>query len=112
MHCDAIDPDRLPRAALLIHLNSLDLGQSPHTVVAYELPKNSVEPIQVGCLVKENEELAPVGARPLVRHGDDATGVVLQGGTDLVLESTTPDGLAAFGVAGRRVGWTSCLHHE
>jgi len=59
-------------------------------------------------LVKAYEELASICRGPLVRHTDNASSVVPQRRSNLVLKRFLPDRYAAFGLRGRG----SSLNHE
>lgn len=112
MYGDALDTERLDGAILLVDLDSLHLGQRSDAVVANELPKDGVEPVQVRGLVEGDEELRPIGAWALIGHGEEASFGVPQCRPDLVLKGAAPDGFAALGILGGRVGGGASLHHE
>lgn len=110
---DAIDTKRVLGPVLLVHLDSLHLGERGEAVVANDLAKDSVEAVQVRRLVEHDKELGAVGAGPLVGHGDDAAVGMAQRGPNLVVKGAAPDGAAALGVLGRRgLGGPAGLDHE
>lgn len=109
---DPLDGKWRRGSTLLVDGDGLNLGQRGQRVVAYELAKDGIEPIQMRRLVKRDEELRAIRAGPLVGHGDGAARIVTQGRADLVVKGAAPDGLAALWVFGRRVRGAAGLDHE
>lgn len=112
MNSHLFDAKGLLGTALLVHLDGLHLGERHQPLVANDLAKDGVEAVEMGRLVKGDEELRAIGAGPFVGHGHDAPAAVPQGGSNLVFERGAPDGLAALWVLGGRIGGRSRLHHE
>lgn len=103
---------RLLWTALLVHLDGLHLGQCHEALVADNFAKHGVQAVEMGRLVKGDEELRTVCARTFVGHGNEAPAAVSQGGSYLVFERGAPYRLSALRILGSRVGGSSCLHHE
>ena len=78
------------RPVLLVHLDLFHLCQCGDAVVTDDLAKHGIHSIQMGSFVEQNEELRPIRARTLIRHGDDSSVAVSQRWSNLVLECTTP----------------------
>lgn len=113
MNGHPLNPHRLSRPILFIHLDLLDLCQSPQTLVPQQLPKYGVQPVQVRCGGEGDEKLAAVGVGPFVGHADDAAIVVPQPRSDLIVEGPAPDGATALGII-RGIGMrrSTRLSHE
>jgi hypothetical protein len=113
MNGHPLNPHRLSRPILFIHLDLLDLCQSPQTLVPQQLPKYGVQPVQVRCGGEGDEKLAAVGVGPFVGHADDAAIVVPQPRSDLIVEGPSPDGATALGII-RGIGMrrSTRLSHE
>lgn len=108
-----LNPHILLRPILLIHGDLLDLSQRLQARVAQNLAEHSVQPVQVRCRSKRDEELAAVRIGPLVCHADHAALVVSQPWADLVFEGWPPDRAPALGIVGRvGVRWRAGLDHE
>ena len=112
MNRNLLDPHNLLRPVLPIHLHGLHLVQCLQALIPNDLPKHRVQPIQVRCFIERNEELRPVRARTLVRHGHDPAAAVFQRRQYLVVEGAAPDGLAALGVVGCGRCGGARLSHE
>lgn len=104
---DFLNEDLLFRPVLPIDLHGFDLVQGGPALD--DPPEDRVLPVQMVGFSKGEEELAAVGVGPLVRHGQDAAGVVSQSGLDLVFEGLAVDAGRVFGCAG---GGRAGLGHE
>lgn len=112
MDRDFLNESLLFRPTLLVDLDSFQFGERHKAVIANELPEHCVQPIQMGSLVEQDEKLRAVGGRAFVRHGNDATHVVLQGLADFILEGSPPDALASLWILRGRLARTPSLDHE
>ena len=112
MHGDIFYAEGFLWPVLLVDSNGFHLGERRDAVVPNDLPEHGIHAIQMGRLVQENEELGAVCAWAFVGHGHHAASTVSQRRPDFVLKGTTPDGLAALGVFGGRIGGSTSLYHE
>ena len=77
-------------SVLLVHPDFFHLRQCSDAVVTDDLAKYSIQSIQMGSFIEQNEELRPIRARTLIRHGDNSSVAVSQRWSNLVLERATP----------------------
>ena len=92
MNANPLNQHLLLWPPFLIRLQLFHLSQDSHPLISYHSPKDCVLPIQMRSRCKQDEELASIRPRPLVRHADYPTGIMPQRRADLVLEVLAPDG--------------------
>jgi hypothetical protein len=104
MDRDRVNANGLQRPVLVVDRDSLESIQCVESV--NQLPKDRVLAVQMRLLGVDDVELGEVGVGAFVGHGQNAPGIVLEGGRDLVLERRSPDrlsGLLALGVSRARL---------
>ena len=87
-------------------LDVLDPADNIHAL--YDLSEDDVLPVEVGGVLRSEEELAAIGSRPGVSHGEEAAAGVLDNEV-LIGELLSIDGLPARAVA---AGEVAALAHE
>jgi hypothetical protein len=103
MYRDLGNLHALRRSRLLVHGNLLQLIQ--HILPLQNLPKYRILPIEMRRGREGDEELAAITVHALVRHADDAAGVVSQRWPDLILKQLVRrvvDGGGSLGL------WVGC----